>query len=34
VGRIFIQTQDRPLFRVAEEVGFGDDAPGAAPKHD
>jgi len=22
VGRIFIQTQDRPLFRVAEEVGF------------
>jgi dolichol-phosphate mannosyltransferase len=34
VGRIFIQTQDRPLFRVAEEVGFGGDAPGAAPKHD
>jgi glycosyltransferase involved in cell wall biosynthesis len=25
VGRIFIQTQDRPLFRVAEEIG-----PGAA----
>ncbi len=29
VGRIFIQTQDRPLYRVAEELNLDDAAPGA-----
>jgi dolichol-phosphate mannosyltransferase len=26
IARIFIQTQDRPLYNVAETVGFGDEA--------
>jgi glycosyltransferase involved in cell wall biosynthesis len=30
VGRIFIQTQDRPLYRVAEEMNF-EQMPTAAP---
>jgi len=32
VGRIFIQTQDRPLYRIAEQIGFADTAgrPGPA----
>jgi dolichol-phosphate mannosyltransferase len=40
VGRIFIQTQDRPLYRIAEQIGFadttaqpGDRAAGAGPEH-
>jgi glycosyltransferase involved in cell wall biosynthesis len=30
VGRIFIQTQDRPLFRIAEELNL-DDSPSPPP---
>ena len=31
VGRIFIQTQDRPLYRVAEEIGFSSSASLSRP---
>jgi dolichol-phosphate mannosyltransferase len=31
IARIFIQTQDRPLYNVAETVGFGDEARRAEP---
>ena len=31
VGRIFIQTQDRPLYRVAEELGFAPAPARALP---
>ena len=45
VGRIFIQTQDRPLYRIAEQIGFADSAarpsrpaagagPGPSTPHD
>ncbi|HMJ52996.1 MAG TPA: glycosyltransferase family 2 protein [Polyangiaceae bacterium] len=26
IARIFIQTQDRPLYNIAEKIGFGDEA--------
>jgi polyisoprenyl-phosphate glycosyltransferase len=26
IARIFIQTQDRPLYNIAERIGFGDEA--------
>ncbi|MEM6789851.1 MAG: glycosyltransferase family 2 protein [Myxococcota bacterium] len=32
VGRIFIQTQDRPLYRVGRRLGFPDDALPATAK--
>jgi glycosyltransferase involved in cell wall biosynthesis len=31
VGRIFIQTQDRPLYRIAEELGFASAASPSLP---
>ena len=30
IGRIFIQTQGRPLYNVAEKVGFDVHAPAVA----
>jgi dolichol-phosphate mannosyltransferase len=31
IARIFIQTQDRPLYRIAEELGFAAAAPRSVP---
>jgi len=31
VARIFIQAQDRPLYRIAEDSGVGRDPPGPGP---
>ncbi|HMI87831.1 MAG TPA: hypothetical protein VK550_27300, partial [Polyangiaceae bacterium] len=34
IARIFIQTQDRPLYNIAEKIGFGDEVRRAESRND